>query len=305
MIEIKVKRLKNNPIIYPELDSSIGSNIAGPSLIRVPSWIENPLGRYYLYFAGHKGKFIRLAYANELEGPWEIYKKGSLHIEESYFPTEPPEHKIRSNTLDENVPHIASPDVHIIEENKEFRMYYHGLESKGRQLTRSAISNDGIHFRANPEILTPPYIRVFQFNGYYYGMSMPGMFYRSENGLNHFARGPRLFPVTMRHSALRVVDNQLQVFWTQVGDSPERILLSCIELSEDWSTWKPSAPVEVLRPVKEWEGGNIEAIPSVRGPVYEKVCQLRDPAIYEEKDRIYMLYSVAGERGIAIAELII
>ncbi len=39
MIEIKVERLKNNPIIYPELDSSIGSNIQGPSLILVPSWI--------------------------------------------------------------------------------------------------------------------------------------------------------------------------------------------------------------------------------------------------------------------------
>ncbi|NET62179.1 MAG: hypothetical protein F6K47_40550, partial [Symploca sp. SIO2E6] len=34
-----------------------GSNINGPSLIRVPEWIENPLGRYYLYFAHHQGKY--------------------------------------------------------------------------------------------------------------------------------------------------------------------------------------------------------------------------------------------------------
>jgi len=305
MNDIEVKRLKNNPIIYPELDSSIGSNIAGPSLIRVPSWIENSLGRYYLYFANHKGAYIRLAYAEKLEGPWKIHKKGSLHIEESYFPTEPPDQKIRSNILDENVPHIASPDVHIIENNKEIRMYFHGLESKGRQLTRVAISRDGIHFKANPEILTLPYLRVFHYNGYYYGMSMPGMFYRSLSGLNDFVRGPRLFPVNMRHSALRVVKNQLQVFWTKVGDSPERILLSCIELTEDWLSWKPSAPVEIMRPVKEWEGGDLEAVPSVRGPVYERVCQLRDPDIYEENDKIYMLYVIAGERGIAIVKLII
>lgn len=108
----------------------------------------------------------------------------------------------------------------------------------------------------------------------------------------------------MRHSALRIVDNQLQVFWTQVGDSPERILLSSIELTEDWSKWKPSAPIEVMRPVKIWEGSNLKAIPSERGPVYEQACQLRDPAIYEENNKIYILYSVAGERGIAIAELI-
>ncbi len=303
MVDIKIRRFKNNPIIYPELNSSIGSNITGPSLIRVPSWIENPLGKYYLYFAGHKGAYIRLAYANKLDGPWEVCGNGSLHIEESYFPTEPPDHKIRSNIPDENVPHIASPDVHVIEDKNEIRMYFHGLEAKGRQLTRCAISKDGIQFKANPEILTPPYLRVFHFNGYYYGMSMPGIFYRSLNGLDQFKMGKRLFPMTMRHSALRIVNNQLQVFWTNVGDSPERILLSTIELTEDWLKWKPSDPIEVLRPKIDWEGGNLKPNPSKRGPIYEKVCQLRDPAIYEENNKLYLLYAIAGESGIAIAEL--
>ena len=303
MIEILVKRLKNNPIIYPELDSSIGSNIAGPSLIRVPSWIENPLGNYYLYFAGHKGTYIRLAFAEKLEGPWKIYRNGSLHLEESYFPTVPPKLKIRTNMLDDDVPHIASPDMHVIEDSKEIRMYYHGLELGGRQLTRVATSIDGIHFKARPEIITPPYLRVFHYREYFYGMSMPGIFYRSLNGLDHFEKGKRLFPMTMRHSALRVVNNQLQIFWTNVGESPEKILLSTIELTEDWLTWKPSDPIEVLRPEEDWEGGNLKPIPSKRGPVYEKACQLRDPAIYEENNRIYMLYSVAGESGIAIVEL--
>ena len=31
--------------------------------------------------------------------------------------------------------------------------------------------------------------------------------------------------------------------------------------------------------------------------------QLRDPAIREEGDEVYLLYSVAGEAGIAIVEL--
>lgn len=183
-------------------------------------------------------------------------------------------------------------------------MYFHGLEAKNRQVTRIAISSNGIHFKTRPEILTPSYLRVFRFNGYYYGMCMPGIFYRSLNGLDHFERGPRLFSMKMRHSALRVANDQLQVFWTQVGDSPERILLSCIGLTKEWSSWKSSPPVEIIRPSKEWEGGNLEKIPSVRGPVYERVCQLRDPAIFEEKNKTYILYSVAGERGIAISELI-
>ena len=304
MINIKVKRFKNNPIIYPELDSSIGTNIAGPSLIHLPSWIDNPLGKYYLYFSAHKGAYIRLAHADTLEGPWKIYKKGTLYVEDSYFNTEPPERKIKSKMEDDTVLHVASPDVHVIEENKEFRMYFHGLESNWHQLTRVAISKDGIHFKVQPEILSLAYLRVFYFNGYYYGMAMPGYFYRSLNGLNDFKRGPILFSGKMRHSALRMVDNQLHIFWTQVGDSPERIFLSSIDLTEDWLTWKPSAPTEVLRPEKDWEGGDLEAIPSVRGPVNERACQLRDPAIYEEDDKVYMLYSVAGERGIAIAELL-
>ena len=85
MINIKVNRLKNNPIIVPDLDPSIGTNINGPCLIRVPSWIDDPLGKYYLYFAAHEGKFIRLAYAEKLEGPWAIYRNGSLHLKEKKF----------------------------------------------------------------------------------------------------------------------------------------------------------------------------------------------------------------------------
>ena len=52
---VHVERLGDGPIISPDTHPSIGKNIQGPSLIRVPDWVENPLGRYYLYFADHKG----------------------------------------------------------------------------------------------------------------------------------------------------------------------------------------------------------------------------------------------------------
>ena len=66
---VTVTRLMDQPIIRPDLHPSIGQNIQGPSLIRVPKWVEDPLGKYYLYFADHKGRYIRLAYADELAGP--------------------------------------------------------------------------------------------------------------------------------------------------------------------------------------------------------------------------------------------
>jgi hypothetical protein len=39
------------------------------------------------------------------------------------------------------------------------------------------------------------------------------------------------------------------------------------------------------------------------GGCLQRVNQLRDPAIFEDDGRIYLLYAVAGEQGIAIGEL--
>ena len=75
---VRVERFLDSPIITPSLHPSIGENIQGPSLIRVPDWVENRLGTYYLYFADHKGRYIRLAYADDLLGPWQIHPAGSL-----------------------------------------------------------------------------------------------------------------------------------------------------------------------------------------------------------------------------------
>ena len=41
------------------MDDRMGDNVSGPSLIRVPEWVDAPLGRYYLYFAHHDGRYIR------------------------------------------------------------------------------------------------------------------------------------------------------------------------------------------------------------------------------------------------------
>ena len=69
--DVEITRIGDGPIIHSGLHPSIGENIQGPSVIRVPDWIEDPLGKYYLYFADHKGRYIRLAYANEMTGPWQ------------------------------------------------------------------------------------------------------------------------------------------------------------------------------------------------------------------------------------------
>ena len=65
----QVQRLSEKPIISGVGEEHGYVNINGPSVIRVPDWVENPLGAYYLYFAHHKGSYLRLAYADDLAGP--------------------------------------------------------------------------------------------------------------------------------------------------------------------------------------------------------------------------------------------
>jgi hypothetical protein len=80
---VHVKRFSSNPIVRPEmLPLSDGDNINGPSLIRAPTWLPRRLGEYYLYFAHHHGSYIRLAFADRLEGPWTVYRPGTLHLSE-------------------------------------------------------------------------------------------------------------------------------------------------------------------------------------------------------------------------------
>src|SRR5262245_28779286 len=124
-MKLSVERLAGGPIIVPHMDRRMGSNINGPSLIRVPDWLPNPLGRYYLYFADHKGDYIRLAYADSLEGPWQTYEPGTLRLAQSHFPTEPPAGAAGQNARPrgETTPHIASPDVHMDEDARQIRMY--------------------------------------------------------------------------------------------------------------------------------------------------------------------------------------
>ena len=39
---VRAERLLEKPIITPQLHPSIGANIQGPSLVRVPDWVKTP-----------------------------------------------------------------------------------------------------------------------------------------------------------------------------------------------------------------------------------------------------------------------
>ena len=306
---MRARRVGDGPIIRPNMDSRMGVNINGPSLIRTPEWLTDAPGRYLLYFADHHGRYIRLASADSVEGPWTTYEPGTLAVEQTAFPHEREDFNVDDPRIAAGIergwfyPHVASPDVHVDEERREIRMYFHGALPDGNQRTRVARSKDGIHFEPAEELLANSYLRMLQREEDWIGMAMPGILCRSDDGLTNFEHGPQLFSNDMRHCALQQRGDTLWVFWTLVGEAPERIYVSAVDTRSDWRDWQAGPEQELLRPEHDWEGANLPHAPSVRGWSPDPVNQLRDPGVFTENGRAWLLYSVQGERGIGLAEL--
>ena len=286
-----IRRFVENPLIHPGLSPAIGTNINGPSLVRVPDWVARPLGRYYLYFAHHQGTFIRLAYADDVHGPWTVYPGGVLRLEATACRE-----------------HIASPDVHVLPEQRQIVMYFHGPTAEGQRSFR-ATSADGLHFVAERTILGPFYFRVFTHDGAWYAIAKTtdapggGVLLRSPDGVAPFTRGPDILP-RQRHVAVRKEGDRLRIFYSRGEDCPERILMSTMALTGDWRRWRPRDPVEILAPETDYEGGALPVRPSRFGAIHAPARELRDPAVFAEDGRLYLFYTGAGESNICGAELL-
>ena len=290
--EIRTARFPENPLIRPGMPGLEGRNINGPTLLKVPAWVERPLGRYYLYFGDHRGQYLRLAYADDLHGPWMVLPGGVLHLDDAPG--------CRA--------HIASPEILVDDEQRVIRLYFHGpARDVAGQQSFLALSTDGLHFTAQGTVLAPFYLRVFRHGGWYYGLAKDvnrgGILYRSRDGVTPFEQGPEIIP-RMRHCALLPKGDTLWVFFSRMGDAPERMLVTQFDLTRDWTAWDATAPpyLPVLAPELAYEGIDFPLQPSSPGAAVD-VRQLRDPFVYEEDGRLYLFYTVAGETGIAAAEL--
>jgi hypothetical protein len=319
---VRATRLAQNPLVTVRSSSSLGDNVNGPSVIRVPSWVKQPLGRYYMYFAHHKGEFIRLAYSDAIEGPWRIHDPGVLQVRDSAFyrpQPDPPDSPAGFYT------HVASPEIVIDDARRRIVMWFHGWWTEGRQWpagagaapawarqhgygqhTQVAESSDGMRFEVRPAITKESYLRIFKDGSSFYGLARLGVLLRSNDPFAAFEVGPgafRDYPGRVRHVAVTKRNRTLMVFFTGIGDAPERILMSTIDLTGDWHSWKASAPVEILQPQAAYECPDLPIAPSQAGDVEGPVRQMRDPAILEDSGRTWLFYTICGEQGIAAAEL--
>lgn len=290
----RVRRLPGNPIVHgglPGLEGEAGANINGPSLLRVPPWVERPLGRYYLYFAHHHGTYIRLAVADRVEGPWRVVPGGVLPLE---------------STAARH--HVASPDIHVDPEARRIRLYFHGCAADGPEVQFSfvATSSDGLRFAARPEPLGPFYFRVFSYRGAHYALAKrgdeSGVLLRSADGLTPFEPGRSIFPA-MRHAAVAVRGERLEVVFSRLGDEPEHLLHATLDLRGDWRDWPAAPPVPLLAPELDWEGADLPPRASRPGRAFGRERALRDPALFDDGERRFLIYAIAGEQGLALAEL--
>jgi hypothetical protein len=318
-------RVPQNPLITVRSSPSIGDNVNGPSVMRVPPWVQAPLGRYYMYFAHHYGRFVRLAYADAVTGPWKVYEPGVLPIHQTAFDRRRPDPITVGSS---QRMHVASPDVYVDVESKRILMWVHGWWTNGEawpetdpkaasawarergyeQFTQLAVSTDGINFKAEEPITRTSYLRVFRWRGMFYGLARLGLLARAPDPLVQFELGPNPFDETpykgrVRHVALLPRGDTLNVFFSAIGDAPERILMSRIELGADWRQWKASAPREVMQPETDYECASLPLTPSRAGEIVGPARQLRDPAILEDDGRVWLFYTICGEQGIAAAEL--
>jgi hypothetical protein len=235
--ELKLFGDKNNTLRYKE----IYENINGASLIRLPDNIRNALGRYYLYFGHHQGHFIRLAYADNVYGPYKIYNKQILR-------------------MNDEIHHLASPDAHVLP-NGEIALYFHSGSYEYRcQYTFLAFSSDGIDFKTDMRPLGSFYFRAFILGNTLYSISKSYdkvrdieiesdtifgdeeehaiqsyaklNFYPFE-GVNNsdisFKVNRPFIPLVYflpnaRHTAVKVVNEEhIILFYTLIGEAPEQL----------------------------------------------------------------------------------
>jgi hypothetical protein len=306
------------------LPGTDGENINGPSMIRVPAWVKKPLGRYYLYFAHHNGKHIRFAYANAPEGPWTVHPHKILPIDE---------HPLLRG-------HIASPDAIIDEQRQRILLFVHGrpkaeavrnIPDAPGQMSAMAVSADGLNFEPAGALLGPAYLRVFRHRGQWFAVNGRGELFETDALGSPFReigkvigpdipdaldpvnlgepgavadrpqRGPDRYAV--RHSAVDVVGDRMTIFFSCVGHRPERIFAATVHLRPEPQQWRATDVQEVLRPEHEWEGATLPLQYSKGGRSRAWENGVRDPGVFREGKRRWLLYSTAGENGIGIAEL--
>ena len=106
----------------------------------------------------------------------------------------------------------------------------------------------------------------------------------------------------VRHVTVLQRGDRLHVFFTRIGDAPEHLLHTTIDLNIGWQSWHADTSTMVLSPERGWEGAHLPASPSLIGAV-DFANALRDPCLFEEQGKVWLVYAGGGEHSLGLAEI--
>jgi len=199
---------------------------ANPSVIRLPDWIApsdraDPNANYYMYYGSHTDHYIRMRWAETLDGPWSTFNLGGRyngHDRRGVFDTD-------SDSTRDSYDHVFAPDVHVDDVNQRIIMYYHGknqgpsydYDEETRIYQRHmqgfvATSRYGLNFNDPTEaggesghgpvthttipgitrevLLAETYMRVFEYAGEVYSVSKRGILSKAPDPADPWAPHP-------------------------------------------------------------------------------------------------------------------
>ncbi len=265
-----------------------------PSPFVAPGWLPGRLGRFYLYFASHWGREIRLAHADAVAGPWHVLRAPALHL----------------SAVPHCVGHVSSPDVHVDHSALLIYMYFHchARHHGSAQWTYQAISRDGRMFHSvnSTPVIPTFYFRRFEVNGHVHAVAklgnMGGVLYEWDDEGRSFHRLPGILQ-GMRHATVLVYKGRVIIFFSSMYDTPEHL-----KWAELWpygfnASWLPMSVSSFALSVTAAEGAGVPIRQSVPGPSHQFEFALRDPAVLVDQDRLVLFYAIAGERAIAAGAL--
>lgn len=323
---IQANRLPTNPLVGPttlpfSFDGTYDTNF--PTVIAAPDWLEPRLGDYYMFFSDHHGLYISLAYSNSPQGPWMVYAPPVLTLGQVYAVNGDAFNVTNRSESAE----VASADVFVDNVNRRLGMYFHARVPANNYAILAGISfsDNGLNFTALPGFLTTAYVRHFTWSGdrdHMYLLNRFGQIVQTDtDGYSNVVSGGQGigdafanatltaelgnngYNGLVRHLGVSVVGNTMYVFGSRVGDSPEHILWTEVDLEcirTNWSACAAAFPAQNAFETQYWyEGSNYPIMHSLKGSA-TGVHQLRDPYPFHGHDgNCYIYYASAGESYIA------
>jgi GH18 family chitinase len=305
----------------------------------------DPEANYYLYFANHGGSYIRMAWAKNVLGPYTIYNRGTQDnksgvLDYHEINNQTQHMKIGYHIASPDV-HVDAENHRIIMYyHSDMKWNNAGVKGSQGQFTGVAVSDDGLDFSNGvvDMIICSFYARVFSHGGELYAFTRFGDLWKARDPNNPWENQTNVDIINnggvwelistksnrwddvynpfeaqdmfetgsgIRHLAVGVRGDNIDVFYSLTSTAPEHIAYSKVDFSSSdiYHLDRATGPISVIKPVYDWEGADLPINTSTSGGAME-VHQLRDPYLFTDIDgKDYLLYSTRGECGIGIVLL--